>query len=35
MYVNGKMRPVDTNPGMWGVRIKENDGSGEFNYNKL
>jgi hypothetical protein len=26
MYVNGKMRPVDTIPGMWGGEIKENDG---------
>jgi hypothetical protein len=26
MYENGKMRPVETNPGMRGGRIKENDG---------
>jgi hypothetical protein len=24
MYVNGKMRPVETVPGMWGGRLKEN-----------
>jgi hypothetical protein len=26
MYVNGKMRPVETVPGMGGQGIKENDG---------
>jgi hypothetical protein len=26
-----KMRPVETIPGVGGVRIKENDGVGEFN----
>jgi hypothetical protein len=31
MYVNGKMRPVETIPGMGGGEIKENDGGGEFN----
>jgi hypothetical protein len=31
MYVNGKMRPTETIPGMG--RIKENDGGGEFDYN--
>jgi hypothetical protein len=31
MYVNGKMRPVETVPGMGGGGIKENDGGGEFN----
>jgi hypothetical protein len=35
MYVDGRMRPVETIPGMWGRRIKENDGGGEFNYNIL
>jgi hypothetical protein len=30
MYVKGKMRPVETIPGMGGGRIKENDGGGEF-----
>jgi hypothetical protein len=34
MYVNGKVRPVETIPGMGG-RIKENDGGGEFNYDIL
>jgi hypothetical protein len=32
MYVNGKMKPVETIPGMGGRVIKENDGGGEFNY---
>jgi hypothetical protein len=31
MYVNGKMIPVETIPGMGGQVIKENDGGGEFN----
>jgi hypothetical protein len=31
MYENGKMRPVETISGVVGVRIKENDGGGEFN----
>jgi hypothetical protein len=26
MYENGKMRPVETVPGVWGRGIKENDG---------
>jgi hypothetical protein len=26
MYINGKMRPAETIPGMRGGRIKENDG---------
>jgi hypothetical protein len=34
MYENGKMRPVETIPGM-GEGIKENDGGGEFNYDIL
>jgi hypothetical protein len=29
MYVNGKIRPVETIPGMGGVGIKENGGGGE------
>jgi hypothetical protein len=29
------MRPVETVPEIWGRRIKENDGGGEFNYNIL
>jgi hypothetical protein len=32
MYVNGKMRPVETIPGMRGGGIKENNGGSEFNY---
>jgi hypothetical protein len=32
MYVNGKMRPVKTIPGIEGGMIKENDGGGEFKY---
>jgi hypothetical protein len=35
MSKNGKMRPVETIPGMGGRRIKENDGGGEFNYDIL
>jgi hypothetical protein len=31
MYENGKMRPVETIPGMKSRGIK-NDGGGEFNY---
>jgi hypothetical protein len=32
MYVNGKMRPVETIPRMGKRGIKENDGGGEFRY---
>jgi hypothetical protein len=32
MYVNGKMRPVETTPGMGAEGIKQNDGAGKFNY---
>jgi hypothetical protein len=32
MYVNGKMRPVETTTGMEDLGIKENDGWGEFKY---
>jgi hypothetical protein len=32
MYVNGKMRPVETAPGKGGGRIKENGGVVKFNY---
>jgi hypothetical protein len=35
MYENGKMRPIETIPGMGGGRIKENDGKGELNYDTL
>jgi hypothetical protein len=33
MYESGKVRPVDTVPGMRG--IKENDGGSKFIYNIL
>jgi hypothetical protein len=33
MYVNGKIRSVETIPGMEGGD-KENDQGGEFNYDK-
>jgi hypothetical protein len=32
MYVNGKMIPAETIPGMGRGGMKENDGEGEFNY---
>jgi hypothetical protein len=32
MYVNGKMIPVETIPGMRGRGIKENGRGGEFKY---
>jgi hypothetical protein len=32
MYENGKMRPVETTPGMGKGRIKKNDGGSEFSY---
>jgi hypothetical protein len=35
MYENGKMRPVETIPGIGRRRIKENDEQGEFNYDIL
>jgi hypothetical protein len=35
MNKNGKVRPVPTIPGLWGGRIKENDGGDEFNYDML
>jgi hypothetical protein len=31
MKVNGKMRHVETIPGIWEREIKGNDGEGEFN----
>jgi hypothetical protein len=31
MYEHGKMRPVETDPGIGGEGIKESDGGGEFN----
>jgi hypothetical protein len=35
IYANGKMRPVETVPGMGEGGIKEDDGDGEFNYDIL
>jgi hypothetical protein len=35
MYVNGKMRSVETIPGMGGGEIKKSNGGGEFNYGIL
>jgi hypothetical protein len=35
MYKNGKMRPVETVPGMGEGELKETDGGGEFNCDKL
>jgi hypothetical protein len=35
MYVNGKVRPAETIPGMGRKEIKENGGGGEFNYDIL
>jgi hypothetical protein len=35
MYGNGKMRTVETIPGMEERGIKEDDGGGEFNYDIL
>jgi hypothetical protein len=35
MYVNGKMRPIETIPGMMGGRKKENDDGDKFNYHIL
>jgi hypothetical protein len=35
MYENGKMRPVETIPGMEGGCIQETGGGGEFNYDIL
>jgi hypothetical protein len=32
MYVNGKMRPVETIPGVGEGEIKEDEGGGEFKY---
>jgi hypothetical protein len=33
VYVSGKIRPVETSPGVGGREIKENDGEGEIRYN--
>jgi hypothetical protein len=33
MYVNAKLIPVQTVPGIRGGRMKESGGGGEFKYN--
>jgi hypothetical protein len=33
MYVNGKLRPVETIPGMGAEGVNESGGGGEFKYN--
>jgi hypothetical protein len=35
MYENGKMRHIETIPGIEGEGIKENDGGSEFSYDIL
>jgi hypothetical protein len=35
MYINGKMRPIETIWGIRGGRKGENDGKGEFNCDML
>jgi hypothetical protein len=35
MYVNGKMRPVETIPVMGGGEVKENNEGSDFNYDIL
>jgi hypothetical protein len=35
MYINGKMRPVETILGMGGGRIKGKDGGNKFNCEKM
>jgi hypothetical protein len=32
MYLNGKMRPIETIPGIGGRWVKENDGVSEFKW---
>jgi hypothetical protein len=32
MYINGKMIPIETSPGMGEGGIQENDEGGEFKY---
>jgi hypothetical protein len=32
VYINGKVRPAETMPGMGRGGIKENDGGDEFHY---
>jgi hypothetical protein len=31
MYANGKIRPIETTPGIGRGQIIENDGGGDFN----
>jgi hypothetical protein len=35
MCINGKMKPIETIPGIGSWKIKENDGWGKFNYDTL
>jgi vacuolar-type H+-ATPase subunit E/Vma4 len=35
MYVNGKVRPIESIPVMGGVEVKEKDGGSELNYDIL
>jgi hypothetical protein len=35
VYENGKMRHVETVPGMWEGGIKENSEEGKFNFGKI
>jgi hypothetical protein len=35
LYVNAKMIPVETVPGIGGKGMKENSGEGEFKYDML
>jgi hypothetical protein len=35
MYVNGKIRPVETSKNGGRREVNENDGQGEFNYDIL
>jgi hypothetical protein len=32
MYVNGKLRPIETTPGIGGEKIKESNGGDEIKY---
>jgi hypothetical protein len=35
MYLNGKMRPAETIPGIGEGEVKKNDGEGKFKYSIL
>jgi hypothetical protein len=35
MYVNGKMRPLETTPSVGTKEIRENDGGGELKFDML